>query len=295
MTINQIIKYVVWTIVGIFGLSVILSSTTTVQQGNVGIYLNMGKANGDYLAPGFHFKTPFTTKIKQMPVTTFLYNSGDMNLRSKDGQHVTTKVTATVHVSPVFAVKLYSKLSSVDPGKIAAILVRPVISGISGQTFAHYNIDDLVAKRDDLRNETAIDVKNQLSSDGLILDDLNIVSFNFSDEYNTNIEQKMAAEQARITAKLVLDKETTQSQIKVVNAKADADAAIAKATGDARATIINAEANANAIKVKNQAMIGASSLLIQYEAITHWDGVLPTYMTGDGTVPFVNIPTPTHQ
>jgi len=290
MTVSQIIKYGLWAFIAIFGLSFLLGATTTVHQGNVGIYLLAGKANSQYLEPGFHLKAPFIADVQQMPVTTFRYDSGDLALRSHDGQHVTARVVATGHINPAFAVKLYSKFQSVDPDRITSVLVGPVVSGLSGSTFAHYNVDDLVSKRDDLRKETANDVKKQLALDGIELEDLNIVAFNFSKEYNDNIERKMGVEQARLTAKLTLDKETIQSQVQVVQSKAQAEAAIATAQGEAESTRLRAEAEAKAIKVKNEALNNASPNFVSYLYATKWDGQLPNVSGVQN--PLLNLPAP---
>lgn len=291
MTINQILKLVGFSVLGIFALCLLLGMSTTVPQGSVGVYLSMGKADTQYLAPGFHLKAPFVSEIKLMPVTTFRYDSGDMNLKSKDKQHVTTKITVIAHIDPAFAVRLYGRVAG-DPDRISTMLVNPVIPGVAGTAFAHYTIDELVTKRDDLRAEMVADVKKSFAADGLILDDLNVTSFNFSDSYNKTIEDRMAAEQSKTTAQLQLDRQTIQARLTVVTANAEADAAISKAKGDAEAVRLNAEAEAKAIRIKNEALAGASPMFVQYEAATRWNGVLPQYTNG---TPFLNIPVPSRQ
>jgi regulator of protease activity HflC (stomatin/prohibitin superfamily) len=68
-----------------------------------------------------------------------------------------------------------------------------------------------------------------------------------------------------------------EAQAAVATATAQADSKIATAKGKAEATRIEAEA------------IRTNPEILQQRAIETWDGKLPEIMTGNGSLPFINI------
>ena len=60
---------------------------------------------------------------------------------------------------------------------------------------------------------------------------------------------------------------------------------VQKARADAEIKITAAKAEAESIRMRQQVI---TPNLIQYEAVQKWNGVLPSYMMGNG-VPFINI------
>lgn len=84
------------------------------------------------------------------------------------------------------------------------------------------------------------------------------------DQVLTQINTKIANEQAALAA-----------QANVATVRANADAAIAEARGKAQASQVEGEA------------IRANSEILRQQAIEKWNGQLPTYLAGDGQMPFI--------
>ena len=61
-----------------------------------------------------------------------------------------------------------------------------------------------------------------------------------------------------------------------------------KVTEEATQKIIAAKAEAESMTIRTQAL-SKSKTLIEYEAVQKWDGKLPNYMLGSGTMPFINL------
>lgn len=103
----------------------------------------------------------------------------------------------------------------------------------------------------------------------MILDEINITDFKFSNEYNKAIEQKQVAEQQALKSKLDLER------IKI----------------EKEQTITQAEAAAEALRLQKQEvtpeLIRLREIEAQMKAIEKWDGKLPT--TTGGALPFLNI------
>lgn len=118
------------------------------------------------------------------------------------------------------------------------------------------------------------DVQREVGPEGIVVDKI----------YLIGTFRLPGAVTAALNAKIAATQEAQQRENQVQTAKAQAEIEVAKATGDAQAqlTVARAEAEANSLKQKT-----LTPELIQYEAIQHWDGKLPTMMSG--AVPFINV------
>jgi regulator of protease activity HflC (stomatin/prohibitin superfamily) len=293
MTISDIIKYGLWAVGLIMLLSISLGSTTTVPQGYAGIYLVLGKANPTPLEPGFHGKLPFISNVVLTPTTQFKYDTGGVTFKSSDSQQVQTRIVVTLHQKLGSVVSIYGNVAQ-DVDSAAQVVVAPDVAGDAGIEFSKYTINELVTKRSELTSSLFTKIKADLDKQGFAVDNLNVTDFHFSDIYNNSIEQKMSAEQSKLTAQATLETQTVQANIKVVNAKAEADAAIAAATGEATAVTIKAKADAQAIDLKNEALAKVGPNYINYLQLTQWDGHWPTYY-GVGGQPLIKLPAPASQ
>ena len=116
---------------------------------------------------------------------------------------------------------------------------------------------------------------------GIIVEDLNIIDWDFSEEYINAIEQKQVAEQNLI-------KTRTEQEQAIVIAQAAAKQKLIAAEAEAEAAVIEAEARAKQIAVEAAAQSEAnrklaeslSKELINYETIKKWDGKLPQVQSG---------------
>ena len=131
---------------------------------------------------------------------------------------------------------------------------------------AKFTAEELITKREIVRDEIKLSLQSKLQNDGIIVDDFNIVDFDFSASFNQAIEAKVTAEQQALAAKNKLE------QIKY-----EAEQEVAKAKGKAEAQKIEGDA------------LRANPEVIQLRSIEQWDGKLPLYMSGDGTLPFLQI------
>ena len=74
----------------------------------------------------------------------------------------------------------------------------------------------------------------------------------------------------------------------ITQAQADADARVAQARAQAEATRMAGEAEASAIRAKGEAL-SAYPELIALTTAEAWNGMLPTTMVPDATVPFIEL------
>ncbi len=108
-------------------------------------------------------------------------------------------------------------------------------------------------------------LKKEVEPYGILIDNVSLLSdIRFPKEVEDAIVGKIRATQEAMQRENEVQKAKAEAEIKVVNAKADSEA----------------------IKLKQQSI---TANLIQYEAIQKWNGVLPIYVMGNGSLPLLNI------
>lgn len=91
-----------------------------------------------------------------------------------------------------------------------------------------------------------------------------------------------------INAKIQATQMTAQRENEINQSKAEAQKKIEDARGDAESTRLRAIAEAEAIRIKSESLRSNPEVL-QLEAISKWNGVLPTYMTDGAGTPFIKV------
>jgi len=127
-------------------------------------------------------------------------------------------------------------------------------------------------------------VSERLAADGFVIDQLTFNSaLRLPDNVVAAINRAMEATQNAI-----------QSENKVRQVKAEAEQAITQAHGQAEATREKAEGEADAILIRARSEAKANEIIrlstspavLQYRALEHWDGKLPTF-NGNGQMPML--------
>lgn len=102
----------------------------------------------------------------------------------------------------------------------------------------------------------------------IIVEDVQITNFKFSEAYARSIESKQIAEQEALTAKHKT----------------------AKVTEEAKQAIEKAKGEAEAIRIQSEAIkANGGQAYIDLQAVKAWDGKLPDTIMGNGSLPFVNV------
>lgn len=253
--------------VGILAVIVLiaaLNSFSTVQYGNVGLYKTFGKLSDEVLNPGVHFKIPFVQTIIQVN-TQVTKAEADTSASSKDLQPVSTHVAVNYSINKASAYNLMNNIG----GAFDSVIISPAIQEIVKEVTARYAAEDLIAKRDVVSSEIKDLLTKRLARYDLVVNDINIVNFKFSDAFNQSIEAKQVAQQQALKAENDLKRVQIEAQQKVAQAQADAEA----------------------LKLKKQEvtpdLIQLKQIEIQEEAIQKWDGHLPAVTSG--ATPFIDL------
>lgn len=242
----------------IVGIVVFITITPTlgiwgiVGAGNVGVVTRLGAVNR-VVTPGFVIKIPLIEYIHSMETRT-QKEQADASSASKDLQEVKATIALNYHLRGEKAVEVYQNIGT--DYKIRVI--DPALQEAFKATTAKFTAEELIGKRESVKQDALVEIKERLSIYNIVVDNFNIVNFDFSTEFNQAIEQKQVAQQNLERAKLEAQTAKTQAE-----GQAQAQKAL-KDTGS------------------------LSPEYLEFLALQKWNGVLPT-VTGNG-VPFINIP-----
>ncbi len=190
---------------------------------------------------------------------------------SKDLQDVTTTVALNFHLSTEETNNLYQEIGQAYRERI----IDPAIQeGVKAVT-AKFTAEELITRRPEVRNDMKEFLREKLKKSYIVVDDFNIVNFQFSEQFTVAIEAKVTAEKKALKAERDLDR------IKVEALQAEA-----QAVGVKNKKIEEATGEAESIRLIEQ-QLSKSPKYIDWLTVTRWDGVLPR-VTG-GAVPFVDV------
>lgn len=259
--------------------------TVVVEAGHVGVLRTLGAVQEKPLDEGFHFKKPFIDQVELMDVR-LTASHAKATAASKDLQTVSTQVTTQYSLNGALAPQTYQRIGTL--AKVSANLVEPGIQETVKAVTAKFTAEELVTKREavKLQIQEALNtfINNTLKEkdlDGAVMiANLAITDFNFSEEFNRAIEAKVKAEQEALQARNEKIRRTTQAEALAAERTLAADA-------QAYSTEVESKARAEAIR-REATALKDSPELIQLRAVERWDGVLPRMNSG-GAVPFINL------
>lgn len=268
------LKLLVLIPVGIIVLSILLSSVVIVPAGHRGVLMKWGAVVQMPLDEGLHFITPIYEKVESMDVRTQKYQY-DADSASKDLQSVISTIAVNYHIDPSQVSVIYQTIGKEYQDRVIA----PAIEESVKASTARYTSEELITKREDAKSDIKEEVEGRLQQYHMIVETVSIVNFKFSPQFDAAIESKVTAEQNALTAQRKLEQIKFEADQKRAEAQGEADAKLAVATAEAKSIEIQGEA------------LRKNPEVIQLKAIQQWNGALPTYMLGGGTVPFIQIPT----
>ena len=252
---NNLRRIVPLVLIALFGLITIFGSAVVVQPGHTGVVLTLGKVEETVLQEGMHLKIPFVQEVVQID-NRIVKLEVDTEAFSKDLQTVDTKLAINYRIDQN---KSYSIYKNVGSG-YENVLVVPAVNEVLKAIVSKYTAEETVSNRALISNGLVSGLNEKLNAFGLYVNDVNIIDFDFSQEFINAIEEKQVAQQQLLKAE-------TEKQTAITNAQAQAEAAK-----------IKAEAEAEANRVLSQSL---TKEIIEYNKILKWNGQLPQ-VSSDG-------------
>jgi regulator of protease activity HflC (stomatin/prohibitin superfamily) len=287
---KRVVGYGLTAVAVIVGLSILLGSWGTIDQGERGVKLRNG-AVVSVLEPGLYFKMPFLESVHDIPVQSFNKRYENVASYSKDQQPANMSVSVNYRAAPDKVSELYSTYGSLD--NAVARLIDPKVFEQVKNVFGQFNAITAVQERPRLNSEIESALRDSLKevsggNSPIFIESFQIENIDFSDVYETSVEERMKAEVEVAKLRQNLEREKVQADIAVTQANGRANSVRTEAQAQADAIKLKGEADAQAIRMKGDAL-RENPNIISLTATQTWDGKLPTMMVPGGTLPFIEV------
>lgn len=256
---SSVKKIIVTIIVVLIALIIVLNAFTAVTSGHTGVVTTFGKVSDQVLSEGLHFKIPFVQNIVLVD-NRVQKAEAECSSASKDLQTVRSTIAVNYKIMNSYSASVYKNIGM----DYESVIITPAIQECVKAVTARYTAEELITNRQTVSDLMSEQLKDKISSYGIDIQIFNIISFEFTEEYNAAIEAKQTAQQNALKA------EQDLQRIKV----------------EAEQTVAEAEAEAEAYRLKSE-QITPEIILMSY--IDKWDGRLPTVASGDSGAMMLDI------
>jgi regulator of protease activity HflC (stomatin/prohibitin superfamily) len=241
-------------IIALLVVIVLSQCFTIVDAGHSGVVLTFQQVQGTVLTEGLHFKIPFAQSVVQVD-NRVQKAEATCSSASKDLQTISSVIAVNYKVLNDYSQSVYKNIGR----NYVDVIITPAIQECVKAVTARYTAEELITKRQQVSEEMREELITKISSYGFEIQVFNIITFDFSAEYNAAIEAKQTAQQNALKA------EQDLQRVRV----------------EAEQTVAKAQAEADSYSLKSRE-ITPEILLMNY--IDKWDGKLPVMVSGDGSV-----------
>lgn len=239
-------------IIAVIVIVLLISSITQVPAGSKGVLLNMGAVSGKVYNEGIAFTIPFIQEIQVIDTRVKKLEIENNSSASKDLQTITSSIAVNYRVNSDSVCDLYQNIGM----EYESTIISPAISECIKSVTSQFTAEELITKRSEVSEAMKKLLQEKLKDKYIIVDSFNITNFEFSEAFNSAIEEKQIAEQNALKAKYDLERIQTEAEQEITKAKGEAEA----------------------MKIKNEQL---SDKILYLEYISKWDGKMPTYYGSD--------------
>lgn len=254
MSTKKVTSLVVLIVIALLAIIVVANAACTVKAGHTGVITTFGKVDDKVLGEGLHFKVPFVQELTQID-NRVLKTDVESSSASKDLQTVSSTISVNYRIGKENSAQIYQNVGVA----FDEVIVKPAIQECVKAVTAQYTAEELITNRQVISQKMEDALAGKINPYGLNIEVFNIISFDFSNEFNAAIEAKQTAQQNALKA------EQDLARVKV----------------EAQQTIEQAKAEAEAYRLKSQELTEA---MLRMEYINKWDGKLPAVMTDGSSI-----------
>jgi len=243
----------------------------TVEPGTVGVLAQWGEVHSDSKSEGLHWETWFRDDIVNMPLRVQKIEA-KASASSKDLQVVTSIIALNYRLDGSKAVDVFQDIGKLET--VEQTIVAPALQEAVKASTAKYTAQELVTKRQEVKNTISDYITATLEKSHLQVTELSIVDFKFDNKYQAAVEDKQVAEENAKKATNDLQRIEIEAKQRVAKAQGMAEAALAKARAEAEAQTMLRET--------------LTPEILKLRAVEKWDGKMPV-VTGDGSAAIVDV------
>lgn len=252
----------------------LLSMITIIPAGHTGVVSTFGRVSTDVLQEGFHMTAPWQTvtkmdnRIVKLEVETEAFSS--------DLQTVSVNLAVNYRVDTSMSYSIFKNVGK----HYEEIMMAPTVNEVMKSIIAQYTAEQSITNRALISNSLLDGLNEKLVDSGILVSDINIIDFDFSDTYISAIEAKQVAEQQKLKAQIEQQQLTMEKEADAERQIIAAEAALEVSKIEAEAVEFagQKEAAANAAIAKS-----ITPELINYMKAQKWNGAV-SQVTGSDTL-----------
>ena len=148
-----------------------------VPAGNVGVVTNFGSVQTVTLEPGLHVVVPIYQRVTNVDTRVQPHEFQEIDAASRELQTVKLTGVMNYHIDGQFASDLFQRVGT----DFAAKIIDPAFNDFIKTVVPDYSVNDILAKRDEIRSLAKQQLAANLSQYHIIVDDIYIANIAFSD------------------------------------------------------------------------------------------------------------------
>jgi regulator of protease activity HflC (stomatin/prohibitin superfamily) len=243
---------------GIAGTATILltESVAVIPDGSAGVRVSqLWGARPGTLYPGVHMIAPLVDSIAvydtreqvySTVATEILKQKGDvLTVQAREGMNIGLAVSVRYRLDPKRLDSIHTNL----PQPVGEEVVAPIVGTIYRQLAPNYVTREIFAtKREELRMKAAEAITSRLGSDGIIVREVLLRDLQLPAEYAKGLEGLLLKEQEN--ERLGTETEIKGKQVRIAELEADAQKAreVKQAEGQSQVRVLQAKAEADAMQ-----------------------------------------------
>ncbi len=188
--------------------------------------------------PWLHLKAPFVEHAKYMNIQTQKIEK-HAESASKDLQIVNSTIAFNYSVVPSEVINIYKNIWDLDVVEFR--IIEPAIQETVKATTALFTAEELITKRQEVSVQMKQILFDKMKKIWLNVSDINIIDFQFSEEFNKAIENKVKAEQEALAEKNKLEQVKYEAQQRIETSRWRWEAKVLEAKAQAESIRIKAE------------------------------------------------------
>jgi regulator of protease activity HflC (stomatin/prohibitin superfamily) len=240
----------------VLGLLFWMFSYRQVQAGEIGIITRGGDVHRVEDA-GPMVKLPWPIESLHKMDVKVQKEEQDAAAASADLQDVTATLVLNYHLDRDEALSVFSGIGPDYKDRV----ITPALQEVFKATSAQFTAEQLITQRAQVKAEASELLRTRLASYGVIVDDLSLTNFGFSEQFTEAVEARQVAEQ------------------QALQAQAQAEQRVAEATGRRDSAQLDAEAQ----ELLQESL---TDELLQKWWIEKWDGHMPQFVGSEGSTLF---------
>ncbi len=279
----KVSKNMIYTIVVVVIIVALVAlSITVIPSSSKGLKFTLGSISDTILEPGMHFKIPLVQTIEVVTIRPLQLNYyievGKGGAITKDNQTIGADIIAFYKYKAHDLVDMWQDFGE---EKMKSLVSNAITEGFK-IVIGRYTIFELPISQEKIVKDSFDVIKGRLADYPVELTDLKVVNYDWSDEFDKQIQETMRKAQEVKQKEQELLITELDAQKKVKQAEADKLATIAIAEGEKQSALLRADAKkveGEAIRIYNESIsrnmqleLELRKLAIEEKRVEKWNG-----------------------